>query len=78
RQKVVETVTPNQSPKAESKPVDPPKPEPSEEIETDGSPDYSDNPDPRLFAYNLFGELEPIGKPKRQPRHSEEAPKPKP
>ena len=78
RQKVVETVTPNQSPKAESKPVDPPKPEPSKEIETDGSPDYSDNPDPRLFAYNLFGELEPIGKPKRQPRHSEEAPKPKP
>ena len=78
RQKVVETVTPNQSPKAESKPVDPPKPEPSEEIETDGSPDYSDNPDPRLFAYNLFGELEPIGKPKRQPRHSEDAPKPKP
>ena len=78
KQKVVETVTPNQSPKTEPKPVDPPKPEPAKEIETDGSPDYSDNPDPRLFAYNLFGELEPIGKPKRQPRHSEDAPKPKP
>ena len=54
QQKVVETVTPNQRPKAE------PKPEPSKEIKTDGRPDYSDNPDPRLFAYNLFGELEPI------------------
>ena len=54
KQKVVETVTPNQPPKAE------PKPEPAKEIETDGRPDYSDNPDPRLFAYNLFGELEPI------------------
>ena len=78
KQKVVETVTPNQSPKTEPKPVDPPKQGPAKEIETDGRPDYSDNPDPRLFAYNLFGELEPIGKPKRQPRHSEDAPKPKP
>ena len=78
KQKVVETVTPNQSPKTEPKPVDPPKQGPDKEIETDGRPDYSDNPDPRLFAYNLFGELEPIGKPKRQPRHSEDAPKPKP
>ncbi len=78
KQKVVETVTPNQSPKTEPKPVNPPKQGPDKEIETDGRPDYSDNPDPRLFAYNLFGELEPIGKPKRQPRHSEDAPKPKP
>ena len=78
KQRVVETVTPNQPPKTEQKPVDPPKPESAKEIETDGRPDYSDNPDPRLFAYNLFGELEPIGKPKRQPRHSEDAPKPKP
>ena len=78
KQKVVETVTPNQPPKTEPKTVEPPKPEPTKEIETDGRPDYSDNPDPRLFAYNLFGELEPIGKPKRQPRHSEDAPKPKP
>ena len=78
KQKVVETVTPNQSPKTEPKPAEPPKPESAKEIETDGRPDYSDNPDPRLFAYNLFGELEPIGKPKRQPRHSEDAPKPKP
>ena len=77
-QRVVETVTPNQPPKTESKPAEPPKSEPAKEIETDGRPDYSDNPDPRLFAYNLFGELEPIGKPKRQPRHSEDAPKPKP
>ena len=36
------------------------KTEPAKEIETDVRPDYSDNPDPRLFAYNLFGELEPI------------------
>ena len=60
KQKVVETVTPNQSPKPEPKTVEPPKPEPTKEIETDGRPDYSDNPDPRLFAYNLFGELEPV------------------
>ena len=92
KQKVVETVTPNRPTKdepkpeakpelkPESKPVNPPKVEPSKEIETDGRPDYSDNPDPRLFAYNLFGELEPIGKPKPQPRQkidSTEA-KPKP
>ena len=60
KQKVVETVTPNQPPKTEPKIVEPPKPEPTKEIETDGRPDYSDNPDPRLFAYNLFGELEPV------------------
>ncbi|TFU94354.1 DNA methylase [Barnesiella sp. WM24] len=77
KQKVVETVTPNQPPKAEAKP-EPPKVEPTKEIETDGSPDYTDNPDPRLFAYNLFGELEPIGKPRRQPKPAEDAPKPKP
>ena len=90
KQKVVETVTPNQPPKAEPKtepkpeskpahaPVETPKSESVKEIETDGSPDYSDNPDPRLFAYNLFGELEPIGKPRRQPKPAEDAPKPKP
>ena len=74
RQEVVETVTPDQHPKAEPKPIEPPEPESApvetpnieprpehaKEIETDGSPDYSDNPDPRLFAYNLFGELEPV------------------
>ncbi|MCM1139893.1 MAG: N-6 DNA methylase [Muribaculum sp.] len=38
----------------------------SKEIETDGRPDYNDNPDPRLFQYNLFGELEPIAGNKRQ------------
>ena len=67
RQKVVETVTPNNPPKPEVKPEPKiePKPEPKE-IETDSRPDYSDNPDPRLFAYNLFGELEPIGKPDRR------------
>ena len=86
KQKVVETVTPNQTPKVEPKvetapietPKVEPKAEPARENETDGSPDYSDNPDPRLFAYNLFGELEPIGKPRRQPKPSEDAPKPKP
>ena len=90
KQKVVETVTPNQPPKAEPKPepepastpapapVESPKAEPAKEIETDGSPDYTDNPDPRLFAYNLFGELEPIGKPRRQPKPAEDTPKPKP
>ena len=83
KQKVVETVTPNQPPKVETKPE--PKPEPVKEIETDGSPDYSDNPDPRLFAYNLFGELEPRDAPKRQrtavpKKEKEEKPveKPKP
>ena len=90
KQKVVETVTPNQPPTVEPKPepkpepepapapAEPQKPEPEKEIETDGSPDYNDNPDPRLFAYNLFGELEPIGKPKPQPKQAEDAPKPKP
>ena len=94
RQKVVETITPNQQPKVEPKPepkpepepapkptpapIEPTKAEPSKEIETDGSPDYTDNPDPRLYAYNLFGELEPIGKPRRQPKPAEDAPKPKP
>ena len=90
KQKVVETVTPNQPPKVEPKPepkpepksapapVEPPKAEPAKEIETDGSPDYTDNPDPRLYAYNLFGELEPIGKPRRQSKQAEDASKPKP
>ena len=87
QQKVVETVTPNQPPKAEPTPepapVDAhkvePKPEPAKEIETDGRPDYSDNPDPRLFAYNLFGELEPIQQKnnrRQQMTKPEERPKP--
>ena len=85
RQKVVETVTPNQAPKAKPKPVESPKSEaahieppkvepkhePVKEIETDGSPDYSDNPDPRLFAYNLFGELEPIQKKNNRRQYKE-------
>ena len=78
-QKVVETVTPNQPPKHEPK-VEPKaeqKPEPAKEIETDGGPDYNDNPDPRLFAYNLFGELEPIGKPKPQSKPKDESEVPK-
>ncbi len=81
KQKVVETVTPNQPQKVEPKPEpkpESPKVEPTKEIETDGSPDYTDNPDPRLYAYNLFGELEPIGKLRRQPKPAEDAPKPKP
>ena len=79
KQKVVETVTPNQSSKTEPKPVEPSKPEPTKEIETDGRPDYSDNPDPRLFAYNLFGELEPIQQKnnrRQQMQKPEEKPKP--
>ena len=77
RQKVVETVTPNQPPKEEPKPEapkapdDPPKTEPVKEIETDGGPDYTDNPDPRLFAYNLFGELEPIQKKNNRRQYKE-------
>ena len=70
--------TPDEPPKPEPAPTEPPKPEPAKEIETDGSPDYNDNPDPRLFAYNLFGELEPIGKPRPQPKQAEDAPKLKP
>ncbi|PWB05804.1 DNA methylase, partial [Paramuribaculum intestinale] len=87
-QKVVEIVTPNaeiqkveQSESVPSTPI----PEQAKEIETDGGPDYSDNPDPRLFAYNLFGELEPRDAPKHQrpavpKKEKEEKPveKPKP
>ncbi|WP_301186152.1 DNA methylase, partial [uncultured Muribaculum sp.] len=93
RQEVVETVTPNRPPKAEpkpeptpvetpkveSKPIETPKPEPAKEIEIDGRPDYSDNPDPRLFAYNLFGELEPVQQKnnrRQQMTKPEERPKP--
>ena len=84
RMKVVEIVTPQSNaqdkvePKQESIPVASPASVSAKELETDGSPDYSDNPDPRLFAYNLFGELEPIGKPKPQPKQAQDAPKPKP
>ncbi len=81
KQKAVEIVTPNAQQAATEEPV---KTE-VKEIETDGSPDYSDNPDPRLFAYNLFGELEPRDAPKRQrtavpKKEKEEKPveKPKP
>ena len=62
KQKAVEIVTPNAQQAAAKEPV---KTE-VKEIETDGGPDYSDNPDLRLFAYNLFGELEPKDAPKRQ------------
>ena len=76
------TPPPTVEPKPAPAPVEPPtlevKPQ-SQEIETDGGPDFNDNPDPRLFAYNLFGELEPLQKPKRQPRQSKtEVDKPKP
>ena len=88
KQKVVEIVTPNaeiqkveQSESVPSTPI----PEQAKEIETDGGPDYSDNPDPHLFAYNLFGELEPRDAPKHQrpavpKKEKEEKPveKPKP
>ena len=69
---------PDPAPTPAPAPAEPPKSELTKEIETDGSPDYTDNPDPRLYAYNLFGELEPIGKPRRQPKPAEDAPKPKP
>ena len=77
RQKVVETVTPNQPPKEEPKPeapqatADPSETELVKELETDGGPDYTDNPDPRLFAYNLFGELEPIQKKNNRRQYKE-------
>ena len=79
KHKVVEIVTPNQSPKTDPKTDEPPKTEPTKEIETDGRPDYSDNPDPRLFAYNLFGELEPVQQKnnrRQQMQKPEEKPKP--
>ena len=79
KMKVVEIVTPNRPPNAEPEPVDLPKPEPTKENETDGRPDYSDNPDPRLFAYNLFGELEPVQQKnnrRQQMTKPEEKPKP--
>ena len=67
---------PNEDAKSDAKPEAVPAPqETTKEIETDGSPDYSNNPDPRLFAYNLFGELEPIGKPQR--RHVQRTQQPK-
>ena len=69
KQKAVEIVTPNaETQKVEQSDNVPSDsiPQQAKEIETDGSPDYSDNPDPRLFAYNLFGELEPRDAPKRQ------------
>ena len=86
---VAEIVTPQDKAqkKVEPKPeapkisADPPKPEPVKEIETDGGPDYTDNPDPRLFAYNLFGELEPIQKKNNRRQYKEkpeEKPKPAP
>ena len=84
RMEVVEIVTPQAKVQDEvgakqvSVQAASPAPVSAKEIETDGRPDYSDNPDPRLFAYNLFGELEPIGKPRRQPKPTEDAPKPKP
>ena len=61
--KVVEVVTPQakaQDVAEKPIPADTSATVSSKEIETDGRPDYSDNPDPRLFAYNLFGELEPV------------------
>ena len=89
--KVVEIVTPQAKAqdKVKSKqgsvsteppmPTESPKPGPAKEIETDGRPDYSDNPDPRLFAYNLFGELEPVQQKnnrRQQMQKPEEKPKP--
>ena len=81
--KPTEIITPQPTVESKPAPVEPipvsVPAEPVKEIETDGGPDYTDNPDPRLFAYNLFGELEPLEKPKRQPRQpkaQEEKPNP--
>ena len=60
-----QTAQPTTSEPPATAPTDKPQ-----EIETDGAPDYGGDYDPRLFAYNLFGELEPIGKPQR--RHKSE------
>ena len=95
KQKVVEVVTPAN--KEEAKPTKEetpiadvevstpvlPSSESAKEIDTSGMPDYSNNPDPRLYTYNLFGELEPVEKAPRQrtqPRQPQTAtskPKPK-
>ena len=76
------TPPPTVAPKLALVPIEPPTPEVKsqpQEIETDDGPDFNDNPDPRLFVYNLFGELEPLPKPKRQSRQSKtEEDKPKP
>ena len=83
RMEVVEIVTPQAKVQDEvgakqvSVQTASPKPAPAKEIETDGRPDYSDNPDPRLFAYNLFGELEPIQQ-KNNRRQQMAKPKEKP
>ena len=77
--KVVELVTPQkveETPKVEPvRPDDtPPVIHHSEEREIDTSdmPDYSNNPDPRLYTYNLFGELEPReSAPKQQRRQTQ-------
>ena len=77
--KVVELVTPQkveETPKVESvRPDDtlPAAHQPEErEIDTSGMPDYSNNPDPRLYTYNLFGELEPReSAPKQQRRQTQ-------
>ena len=95
QKKTVKRDAPKQEEKSKPDPPKPEPPKPSfapkdnnptppptlsnKEIETSGGPDYNDNPDPRLFAYNLFGELEPIGKPQRQPKQPikpEDKPKP--
>ena len=85
KMKVVEIVSPQAKahdmvePKQEPVPAEPPTPVSAKEIETDGRPDYSDNPDPRLFAYNLFGELEPVQQKnnrRQQMQKPEEKPKP--
>lgn len=87
-----DTPKPEEKPKPDPPKPEPPEPSPApkdddptppptpsnKEIDTSGGPDYNDNPDPRLFAYNLFGELEPIGKPQRQPRQTQQEDKPKP
>lgn len=77
-QKAVSVATEEQQPTADTEP----RPaDIGQEIETSGVSgtsdepfQYDDNPDPRLYAYNLFGELEPRDSP-RHPRRV--SPKPK-
>ena len=44
----------------------------ADEIDTTGSPDYTHNPDPRVYMYNLFGELEEINAPKKHRTRKQE------
>ena len=44
----------------------------ADEIDTTGLPDYTHNPAPRVYMYNLFGELEEINAPKKHRARKQE------